>query len=68
VPPKFSAEQTWLLADNLARSGRFKDWREVENELLVRDHDRARSLLGGASIRARLDRICDIARVLGNGT
>jgi len=66
MPIPYSAEQTWLLADNLAQSGGFKDWRAVEHELIDRDHDRAAWLLNNSAIRTRLDRMCDKARAIPN--
>ncbi len=52
----------WVLADELAKSGRFNQWRQIEWELQVRGYSRAPRLLDGAAIRARLDRMCTEAR------
>jgi hypothetical protein len=59
----YSAEQMWLLADDLARSGAFRSWREVERELISRSYLRASSLLNTSTIRSRLDFLCAEARL-----
>jgi hypothetical protein len=62
MPKAFSAEATWLLADTLARSGRFKTWRDVEQELIALNHSRAASLLNTTAQHIRLDGLCKAAR------
>jgi hypothetical protein len=62
LPGEYSAEQTWLLADTLARSGAFRGWREVEYELIARKYHRAASLLDTSAIRGRLDFLSADAR------
>ena len=52
----------WALADELARSGRFRHWRQIEWELRERGYSRAPQLLNHAGARDRLDRACTDAR------
>jgi hypothetical protein len=51
-------ERMWRLADELARSGDFGGWWEIEVELRSRGYSRARSLLDNERTRERLDRMC----------
>jgi hypothetical protein len=62
MPDVFAAKATWLLADALARSGRFKSWRDVEQELIGLHHDRAACLLNTAAQHNTLDGLCRAAR------
>lgn len=52
----------WALADELAQSGRFNHWRQIEWELRERGYSRAPQLLNDVHMRDRLDRMCTDAR------
>lgn len=62
VALEYTAEQVWLLAENLARTGHYADWRAIERELPARNFSRAAVLLNSSKIRDRLDDICAQAR------
>ncbi len=51
-------ERMWRLADQMARSGRYSGWWEIEVELRTLGFPRARQLLDNEQVRERLDRMC----------
>jgi hypothetical protein len=55
-------ERMWNLADEMARSGNYIGWLEIEWELRSLGYGRARQLLDDERIRERLDRICAESR------
>ena len=54
-------EVMWALAHNLAQSGEYAGWWEIEAELKNQDFSRARQLLDDKQIRERLDTMCSEA-------
>ncbi len=52
----------WALAYNLAQSGEYTGWRDIEAELMNQEFSRARQLLNDKQIRQRLDTMCSEAR------
>ncbi len=52
----------WALAYNLAQSGEYAGWRDIEAELEGQEFSRARQLLDDKQVRERLDRMCAEAR------
>ncbi len=52
----------WALAYNLAQSGEYAGWRDIEAELESQEFSRARQLLNDKQIRERLDTMCAEAR------
>ncbi len=52
----------WALAYNLAQSGEYAGWRDIEVELEGQEFSRARQLLDNQQIRQRLDTMCSEAR------
>ncbi len=52
----------WALAYNLAQSGEYTGWWDVEVELRAQGFSRARQLLDDEQIRERLDGMCAEAR------
>lgn len=52
----------WQLANELARSGDYSGWLDIEWELRSRGYGRARQLLDNESTRDRLDKMCAEAR------
>jgi hypothetical protein len=52
----------WALAVQLARSGQYSSWLQIELELRNRGYPGARPLLDNASVRERLDHICAESR------
>ncbi len=52
----------WALAYNLAQSGEYTGWWDVEVELRAQGFSRARQLLDDEQIRERLDGMCVEAR------
>ncbi len=55
-------EIMWALAYNLAQSGEYAGWWDIEVELKVQGFSRARQLLDDERIRERLDGMCAEAR------
>ena len=55
-------EVMWALADNLAESGEYAGWWDIEAELKNQEFSRARQLLGDKENRERLDAKCSDAR------
>ncbi len=55
-------ESMWDLVYELARSGGFTDWLQIDGELRKRGYSRARQLLDDERTRERLDRMCAEAR------
>ncbi len=55
-------EVMWALAYNLAQSGEYAGWRDIEAELEGQEFSRARQLLNDKQIRERLDIMCSEAR------
>ena len=55
-------EIMWALAYNLAQSGEYAGWRDIEVELEGQEFSRARQLLDDKQIRQRLDTMCSEAR------
>ena len=55
-------EIMWALAYNLAQSGEYAGWRDIEAELEDQEFSRARQLLNDKPIRERLDTMCAEAR------
>ncbi len=52
----------WALAYNLAQSGEYAGWWDIEVELIDQEFSRARQLLDDEQIRERLDTMCAEAR------
>ncbi len=52
----------WALAHNLAQSGEYVGWRDIEVELESQEFSRAHQLLDDKQIRERLDTMCSEAR------
>ncbi len=52
----------WALAYNLAQSGEYAGWWDIEVELIGQEFSRARQLLDDEQIRERLDTMCAEAR------
>ncbi len=52
----------WALAYNLAQSGEYAGWWDIEAELEGQEFSRARQLLKEKQIRERLDTMCAEAR------
>ncbi len=52
----------WALAYNLAHSGEYTGWWDIEVELETQGFSRARQLLDDEQIRERLDGMCVEAR------
>ena len=52
----------WALAYNLAQSGEYTGWLDIEAELKDQEFSRARQLLDDKQIRERLDTVCSEAR------
>ncbi len=52
----------WALAYNLAQSGEYAGWCDIEAELEGQEFSRARQLLNDKQIRDRLDTMCAEAR------
>ena len=52
----------WALAYNLAQSGEYAGWWDIEAELESQEFSRARQLLDDKQIRERLDTMCSEAR------
>ncbi len=52
----------WALAYNLAHSGEYTGWWDIEDELKTQGFSRARQLLDDEQIRERLDGMCVEAR------
>ena len=52
----------WALAYNLAQSGEYAGWWDIEAELKIQEFSRARQLLDNKQIRQRLDTMCSEAR------
>ncbi len=52
----------WALAYNLAQSGEYAGWWDIEVELKGQEFSRARQLLNDKQIRERLDTMCAEAR------
>ncbi len=52
----------WALAYNLAQSGEYTGWWDIEVELIEQEFTRARQLLDDEQIRERLDTMCAEAR------
>ena len=48
----------WALAYNLAQSGEYPGWCDIEVELVGQEFSRARQLLNDKQIRERLDTMC----------
>ncbi len=55
-------EIMWALAYNLAQSGEYARWWDIESELKNQEFSRARQLLDDKQIRQRLDTMCSEAR------
>ena len=55
-------EIMWALAYNLAQSGEYAGWRDIEVELEGQEFSRSRQLLNDKQIRERLDTMCAEAR------
>ncbi len=55
-------ERMWALAYNLAQSGEYSGWWDIEVELRTQMFSRARQLLDDEQIRERLDSMCAEAR------
>ena len=55
-------EIMWELAYNLAQSGEYAGWRDIEVELEGQEFSRSRQLLNDKQIRERLDTMCAEAR------
>ncbi len=51
-------EVMWALAYNLAQSGEYAGWSDIEAELEGQEFSRARQLLNDKQIRERLDTMC----------
>ena len=56
------ADVMWALAYNLAQSGEYAGWWDIEAELKNQEFSRARQLLDNQQIRQRLDTMCSEAR------
>ncbi len=52
----------WALAYNLAQSGEYAGWWDIEAELESQEFSRTHQLLDNKQIRERLDTICSEAR------
>jgi len=52
----------WALAYNLAQSGEYAGWRDIEVELEGQEFSGARQLLDNKQVRQRLDTMCSEAR------
>jgi hypothetical protein len=52
----------WALAYNLAQSGEYAGWWDIEAELKCQEFSCARQLLNDKQIRERLDTMCSEAR------
>ncbi len=52
----------WALAYNLAQSGEYAGWWDIEAELESREFSRTRQLFDDKQIRERLDTMCSEAR------
>lgn len=63
MPVDRKEERMFQLADELARSGEYSGWLQIEQELRSRGYPRARSLLDIPAIRERLD--CECAKARG---
>jgi hypothetical protein len=55
-------EVMWALAYNLAQSGEYAGWSDIEAELQSQEFSCARQLLDDKQIRERLDTMCSEAR------
>ena len=55
-------EIMWALAYNLAQSGEYAGWWDIEAELKNQEFSRARQLLNDKQNRQRLDTMCSEAR------
>ena len=51
-------ERMWTLAYEMARSGEYGGWWDIEVELRYLGYPRARQLLDNEQMRERLDRMC----------
>jgi len=58
-------EQILRQADNLARSGEYSSWWDIEVELRSVGYQMARDLLDNERTREQLDRMCAKAREMG---
>ncbi len=55
-------ERMWRLAHQMAESGRYSGWLQIEWELRERGFQRARQLLDDEGIRERLNQACTAAK------
>ncbi len=55
-------EVMWALAYNLAHSGEYTGWSDIEAELINQEFSRARQLLDDEQVQERLDGMCVKAR------
>ena len=55
-------EVMWALAYNLAHSGEYTGWSDIEVELINQEFSRARQLLDDEQVQERLDGMCVKAR------
>jgi hypothetical protein len=52
----------WRLADKLAKSGKYRSWWVIENELRAQGYSRAGELLDDKLAQRRLDQLCGEAQ------
>ncbi len=57
-PSRQKEERMWKLTDEMARSGDYGGWWDIEVELRSLGYFRARQLLDNERIREKLDRLC----------
>jgi hypothetical protein len=62
---KPSKREVYELAVRLAKSGRMKNWKSIQAQLVKDGHKRAPDLLDGDKIRAVLDICCSDSRSKG---
>jgi hypothetical protein len=55
-------EKVFRLAVELAESGKYRNWKDIQEKLVERDYRRAPDLLESKRIRAILDTQCDRVR------
>jgi hypothetical protein len=55
-------EKVFRLAVELAESGKYRNWKDIQEKLVERDYRRAPDLLDSKRIRAILDTQCDRGR------
>ncbi len=57
-PSRQKEERMWTLAYEMARSGEYGGWWDIEVELRSLGYPRARQLLDNEQTREKLDRMC----------